>query len=454
MSQTIPSFQTTTLEVDLSRSAIRFGYRITTIAGATHNFTERVFFVSDLIKHEPAQSPGFLSSLPLVHALLGVSYFKTNVPPVVDLRSCRLLDAELAVVRLAYTEGLGEFAYANRLERVFETEFLSSPIDVEAASPQAFRKEPGDAIVMFGGGKDSLVSVEALRQRASEPWAFVVNRTPAIARALTSAGIPVIIAKRRLDPQLLDPEIAQFTGHVPITCLNAALAVAAAHLVGRSDVVMSNEASASEPDLHWNGRDVNHQWSKSLNAERLLGSAVSERSNGRIRCFSLLRQLNETQIVGIFSIMPQYHASFMSCNRTLRSPANAIKWCQDCDKCRFIFLALVLFIGRDQAARVLGADLLADAEQVDKFGLLLASSGTSPLDCVGTTDECAAIVLALGRTDRNASTLRKLCKIGLERAPRADLQAVLTYTGTTTAPEDYRPQIEWLQSAVPRPIVI
>src|SRR5271154_2269891 len=49
----------------------------------------------------------------LVFLLAGVSYYKPAAPPVIDLGSTALTDAELAFLREFYRQGLGEFAYRN-----------------------------------------------------------------------------------------------------------------------------------------------------------------------------------------------------------------------------------------------------------------------------------------------------------------------------------------------------
>src|SRR5439155_70696 len=65
-------------------------------------------------------------------------------------------------------------------------------------------------------------------------------------------------------PQLLrSAELGFLNGHVPVTGILSAIAVLAAVLTGRDAVVMSNEWSASIPTLEFDGRPVNHQFSKS-----------------------------------------------------------------------------------------------------------------------------------------------------------------------------------------------
>ena len=68
-------------------------------------------------------------------------------------------------------------------------------------------------------------------------------------------------------------------------------------LAGRSAVIASNEASASHGNATWHGIDVNHQWSKSLEFERLFGKWLDRDRNGGPEYFSLLRPLSELRIV-------------------------------------------------------------------------------------------------------------------------------------------------------------
>jgi hypothetical protein len=74
-----------------------------------------------------------------------------------------------------------------------------------------------------------------------------------------------------------------------------------------------------------------------------------------------------------------------------RSPS----WCGDCDKCRFVFLALAPFIERATLVAVVGRDLLADPAQLDGFRQLVGLVGVKPFECVGEVDECRWAVARL-----------------------------------------------------------
>ena len=64
---------------------------------------------------------------------------------------------------------------------------------------------------------------------------------------------------------------------------------------------MSNERSASSPNLVARGRGVNHQWSKSLACEDLLRDAVAERLEGGPDYYSALRDRSELWVASEFA---------------------------------------------------------------------------------------------------------------------------------------------------------
>ena len=65
------------------------------------------------------------------------------------------------------TNGLGEFAYVNDLPQVFDTE-IDAPDrpDTTGTAPEV--AEPQRMLVAVGGGKDSIVSLELLKQAGYE----------------------------------------------------------------------------------------------------------------------------------------------------------------------------------------------------------------------------------------------------------------------------------------------
>ncbi len=139
---------------------------------------------------------------------------------------------------------------------------------------------------------------------------------------------------------------------MPITAIVTCVALLTAALNGFDTVAMANERSASAGNLSWDGVEINHQFSKSLAAERLLAAAVAE-SGASVRQLSVLRPASELAIARAFAGMERYHGAFTSCNAIFRlDPAlRASSWCRDCPKCRFVFLALAPFSAPEHLRR-------------------------------------------------------------------------------------------------------
>jgi hypothetical protein len=96
--------------------------------------------------------------------------------------------------------------------------------------------------------------------------------------------------------------------------------------------------------------------------------------------------------------MTPYHQRFSSCNRGYKiTAANDSKWCGECDKCRFVFLALSPFLPKQTIAEIFGRDLFADMSHIDKFKELLGLEGHKPFECVGEYEESQAALYLLAK---------------------------------------------------------
>jgi hypothetical protein len=358
--------------------------------------------------------------LSLLHWVAGVSYFKTASPGAISCESGAPPPATGALLEALYSEGLGEFAYANRLPALPRPEFPRGP-GPEAA--RGGRPEPRleRLLVPVGGGKDSAVAIEILRRSGLELALFSVGDAPAIARTVAVAGRPRLLVHRRLDPGLQALNRAgALNGHVPVTAIVSCAALLTAALNGFDTVVMANERSASSGNMVWDGIEINHQFSKGLAAEGLLRNALAEAAPG-LQLFSILRPASELAIARAFARMDPYHAAFTSCNATFRSdPAlRSASWCCDCPKCRFVFLALAPFSDPAHLREIFGRDLLDDEDQFEDFALLMATGGHKPFECVGEEDESIAAVrlLAADARWRDHRVVRRLAAEVLPQQP-------------------------------------
>jgi hypothetical protein len=377
------------------------GVSLSYALGEQLRFTERLELPvpAPLPAEAIARVDGLLS---LLHWVAGVSYFKAALPPAIAFEAAPPGPAAARLLEALYSDGLGELAYTNRLPALPRPRFGPAASHPPASGADGPPPEPRRALVAVGGGKDSAVAIEVLRRSGAETALFSIGDAAPIARTVQAAGLPWLLASRRLDPLLFEANAAgAINGHVPITAIVTCVGLLTAALNGFDTVAMANERSASSGNLSWDGAEINHQFSKSLTAERLLAAAVAETDAG-VRQVSVLRPASELAIARAFAGMERYHGAFTSCNAIFRlDPAlRGSSWCRDCPKCRFVFLVLAPFSSPEHLREVFGGDLLAEESQYEGFALLAASGGHKPFECVGEEQESLAAMRMLADDPR------------------------------------------------------
>lgn len=334
--------------------------------------------------------------LRLLHMAAGVSYYKLYIPPEIRLDSTVLSEKEAAFFDLFYLSGLGEFSFRNNVSPQIRFPFQKGFIP-----PVAEIRLKDGVVVPVGGGKDSIVSIEGLRKNGFSPVLFSVGLPRAIRETIELSGMPSIRVVRRLSPDLmtLNAEAEKYgalNGHVPVTGIIAFILMLAAVLYDFSYAVLSNERSANVGNTEKDGRIVNHQWSKSIEFERAFQELTAPVLPD-FHYFSLLRPLSELAIASLFSQTEKYDSVFTSCNRAFRldESRRLDRWCCECDKCRFVFLALAPFMEKNHLISVFGRNMLDDPSQAEGFKELLGLSAFKPFECVGEIEESALSFLML-----------------------------------------------------------
>ncbi|HOV59198.1 MAG TPA: endonuclease domain-containing protein, partial [Rhodanobacteraceae bacterium] len=296
-----------------------------------------------------------------------------------------------------YLHGLGEFAYHNRLDLRGRIAF---PRGADAPAPAPALGLPARTLVPIGGGKDSLVAVESLKAIGAEATAVWIGNSPLIAACAARTGLPTLNLTRELSPVLFEYNRAgAWNGHIPVTAINSAILVVAAVLYGHDGIAFSNERSASSATLEYDGQAVNHQWSKGYAFERLLHAWVHVHVAADLAYFSLLRPFSELAVTQRFARLSRYFEVFSSCNRNFRllGPRPADRWCGQCPKCHFVFLALAPFLPKITLVGIFGRNLLDDESQLPGFDALLEYREHKPFECVGEGGESRAALHALAQ---------------------------------------------------------
>lgn len=343
----------------------------------------------------PRREQAFEAALDLLHWIAGVSYYKAGVPPRIACEG-RLPDAATAeLLDLVYTEGLAEFAHENGLDLRGRVRFPRRDERVRDAPALGLARR---ALVPVGGGKDSIVTLEALRAADEPVLAAWVGASPLIAEVVARSGLPPLRIERTLSPLLFEMNRAgAWNGHIPVTAINSAILVAAALLADADEVVFSNERSASAPTRQAEGHAVNHQWSKGWDFERRFGELVERRVAADLRYYSLLRPLSELAVTRRFARHEGYDDVFSSCNRNFRilGERPGARWCGQCPKCHFVFLALAPFVPKLRLVGIFGRNLLDDPAQAAGFDALIEWHAAKPFECVGEAAESRAAFAAI-----------------------------------------------------------
>jgi hypothetical protein len=363
-------------------------------------------------------------ALRLLHLVAGVSYYKAAVPGEIRIDAYGIDAATARLLEDVYVNGLGEFAYRNGLDLHGRINFPvedSPPLQPSPASgggseAPAFllptlAGEGGDgcasapalglrehALTAIGGGKDSLVSIEALRRAGVAQTVAWIGSSQLIRACAERTGLPTLNLGRQLAPQLFEfNRQGAYNGHIPVTAINSAMLAFAAILHGVDQVVFSNEHSASYGSLIEGVGEVNHQWSKGWAFERAFAAHLRSHVAADLRYYSLLRPLSELAVARQFARIDRYDAHFSSCNRNFHllgeRPVN--RWCGVCPKCHFVFLALAPFLPKPRLMRIFGRNLLDDPAQAPGYDALLEYQDHKPFECVGEGRESRAAMAAL-----------------------------------------------------------
>lgn len=263
-----------------------------------------------------------------------------------------------------------------------------------------------ETLSFCGGGKDSLVAMKLLEGGgiAYDSLAYassIYGRTApqhALIDGLLDHGSPRHRRRMWIYDDFLDspvvtlhPELGIRTllaGETP-SALFAALPLALAH--GYRQLVVGHERSADFGNLTWarTGETVNHQWGKSLAAERLLADHVRRHLIADLDYFSLLKPIDDVLIFNLLAEHPRAIPATHSCNE-------AKPWCRRCAKCAYVWLSYRAYLPAEPVAGLFGENLLEVKANRQHFRQMLGLEAHTPFECIGTVDE-ARLAFALCR---------------------------------------------------------
>lgn len=355
-----------------------------------------------------------------LHIACGISYYKAFVPQTISIETGNLTREQAEFFNEFYLKGLGEFSWRNNLNlnQVIHFPWNEKP---NHCTPSTLVL-PDVTAVPIGGGKDSNVVLETLKAHGEKVVCIAQGRPRPIRESIAVSGCDEIEFTRTIAPELiaLNGQAGVYNGHVPITGVYAFCLALCAVLYGYDKVAMGNERSANVGNLvREDNFEVNHQWSKSLEFEIAFNSFAKKYMLKNFTYFSMLRPLSELDIASRFAKLSKYHSVFTSCNKAFKldKEKRLERWCGDCDKCRFVFLALAPFMDKQALIQAVGKNILSDEKQIGGFEELLGLSNHKPFECVGEVEECAVAMHLLAQKDewKNEFIVRELYPRLLEK---------------------------------------
>ena len=352
----------------------------------TLGIPSRPFFRWNSISEEQLHSLAFQIGMTEL-----VSYWKIACPKRVVVKPFALSNNQIDFWKKLYYNGLGEFLYLNSIV-VTETELM----EIESEGDKTFEKVgiqlEEKTLVPVGGGKDSVVTLECLRDKMSV-IPLIVNPRGATLNCVKTAGYnddQFIVVNRTLDPTMLQLHAEGYlNGHTPFSALLAFIGILVAFGSRSKYIALSNENSANESTVP--GTKINHQYSKSIEFESDFRNYVAENLNNDVQYFSFLRPLSELQIAKLFSKCEAYHPVFRSCNAGSKTDS----WCGHCPKCLFTWIILSPFLSKEKLISIFGKDLMADDSLCPVYEELNGTAAVKPFECVGTVEEVRACMEAV-----------------------------------------------------------
>ena len=313
-----------------------------------------------------------------------ISYWKIAMPKKVIINAGYLNEEQIKWFKKLYYNGLGEFFYQNKIN-ISEKSFM----EIECYGPKrsyTVNYQGHGNLIPIGGGKDSIVSLNLLKDYEIDNNPFIINPKEVHLICAKQAGLveKSIIVERKLDKRMLELNNEGFlNGHTPFSALVSFVSLLSAYLADKKYIVLSNENSANETNIV--NENVNHQYSKSYEYECDFNNYVNNYFHVDIHYFSLLRPLSEIQIAHLFSKYKEYHRIFKSCN--VGSKHLPWQWCCNCAKCLFVYIILSPFLSNEELINIFGENLYDKKELLEIFLELTGNSDHKPFECVGTYEE-------------------------------------------------------------------
>ena len=348
-------------------------------------FTEKIKFASRATDYDEKI---LNEALFMAFIILGTSYYKAKPTTSIELPQ-KIDEAQKTFFNKVYQEGLSQFAFENHLKRS----------DLAQFKAQKTLKNPTTNIIagqaknlcMVSGGKDSLLSYEKLKEQGILTEIAYISPNGTYPTILNELGTPLII-ERHIDKENLK-KADGLNGHVPVTLINEAISLIQAILINANHIEFGIGKEGLEPHAWIDNLPVNHQWSKTEEAQSLIKNYVKTYIAKNITIGSCLENLTELEIAKEFAekCWDKYADKFSSCNVTnykQNKDNKNLEWCGKCAKCANSYLLFCPFVPYEKQKKFFDHDLFEDPNLTEIFKGLLGVDGVmKPFECIASIDE-------------------------------------------------------------------
>lgn len=323
-----------------------------------------------------------------------------------------------------------QWRYENNLPSLQTPKFSTS--HVKPVPPITTQSGPVDALALCGGGKDSLVCLRLLERAgvsySSLQYASSAYGSPHIQHDLINKLLdqcsPMVRHRQWVFDDFTDSPVLHFHPEMEVSSktfaetpssLFGALPIMLAK--GYRYLVLGHEKSADAPDLVWEdtGEEVNHQWGKSYEAEKMLARYIRENVVD-VEYFSLLKPIHDVVIFQLLRDTGRSVCHTHSCN--VKKP-----WCLRCSKCAYVWISMMAHLPLEQTKGMFeNVNVLDLPENQIHFRQMLGLEEHTPFECIGEVEESRLafeLCRAKGMTGKAMDLyLNENCKPNVEKLDR------------------------------------
>lgn len=365
-----------------------------------------------------------------------ISYYKCCCPPKITIKAGSLDNNQIKFLKKILYYGLGEFFYKNNINTT-EDDLVEIVTTGKKLKKVDSKYQGNGNLIPIGGGKDSCVTLEILKNLDSYP--VVQNPKQVQLDCIKASKISedkIITFERTIEKDKFQQlsKLGFLNGHTPFSALLAFELYLIAYLTNKKYIILSNENSANEGTII--GTKTNHQYSKTFEFENDFNNYVDNYLKTDIHYFSFLRPLSEYQIGMLFSKYQPYHKVFKSCN--VGSKKEPWTWCCNCPKCLFVYIILSPYLYKDKLLDIFGEDMFDNKLLLPTLKELLGETGIKPFECVGEVSE-VKYALSLLLSSHHLEKLPVLLEYFKNNYP-LDLSLSLEkqYNNKNIVPEDFQ----------------